>query len=188
MNYEILKLSPIDMNILFILLFLTLAATLLLAVLFWIGFFYNLIRGDAPFLRSNRKKINIMLELAQIKPGETVIDLGSGDGALLIEAARHGAKSIGVEINLFLAVYSRVKVRLKRLGHKINIVRGNLNSYPLDNADVIFIYLLPETLFKLQNKLSSECKLGARIVTNTFSIPGWTPEKEKNSVYLYKKP
>lgn len=159
------------------------------AITFLIFEIYVVIIGHlkgAPFVRSSRKKIEMMVAAAKIKPGEIVIDLGSGDGTLLIESARHGAKAIGVDINPFLVWYSRIRVKWARFGGRVKIFREDFCNQSLKDADVVFLYLWPQTIEKLTTKLVSELKPGARVVSNAFPIPGWTPLESKNGVFLYR--
>lgn len=138
----------------------------------------------APFVRSRKDRIESMFELADIKAGEFVVDLGSGDGTLVVKAAKLGARAHGVEVDPFLVSYSRWKTRIYK---NAKIERENIYNYPLRNADVIFVYLLPETLDKIKGKLEREAKPGTRIISNAFPIPGWIPAKEKNNVFLYHR-
>ncbi len=140
----------------------------------------------APFTRSSQTEIQTMLDLAQIKKGETIIDLGSGDGTILIEAAKRGAKAIGIELNPFLVWYSRLKVRLLGYHDKVSIKLGDFKKFSLKDADVVFIYLLPKTITNLQEKLSKELKFDARVISNGTIPKGWKIVKEKNYIYLYQ--
>lgn len=142
----------------------------------------------APYVKSKKEKIAVMLKLAAIRPGEQVIDLGSGDGTLVIEAARLEAEATGVEINPFLVWYSRWRIKRAGLKNRAAIVRGDFREFPLSDADVIFIYLWPSTIEKLKEKLSQELKPGSRIVSNGFPIKGWKHIMEKDKVYLYRMP
>ncbi|MBI2640673.1 MAG: class I SAM-dependent methyltransferase [Candidatus Sungbacteria bacterium] len=157
------------------------------AVLFLIFEIYAIIIGHlkgAPFVRSKKEKIQIMLELADIRSGEWVYDLGSGDGTLMMEAACRGANAVGIEINPFLCLYSRWRIR--RLGIKnASIVRSDFRKISLARADVILLYLWPSTIEKLKEKLSQELKPGSRIISNGFPIKGWNHIMEKDNVYLY---
>lgn len=165
-----------------------LSSLLIFAVLFLIFEIYVVIIGHlkgAPFVRSSRKKIDAMLAAANIQSGELVVDLGSGDGTLLIEAGRRGAKAIGLEINPFLVGYSRIRTRLAGLEGRVKIFRKDFRDYQLQDADVIFVYLWPETLVLLKNKFTAELKPGARIISNAFRIPELHETKNHNGIFCY---
>lgn len=140
----------------------------------------------APFTKSSRMEIQTMFDLAQIKKGETIIDLGSGDGTILIEAAKRGAKAIGIELNPFLVWFSRVRVRLLGYEEKVSVKWGDFSKFSLKNADAVFLYLLPKTLDKFQEKLTIELKVSARVISNGAILEGWKIEKEKNNIFLYQ--
>ena len=108
-------------SFLFLLFFL-----LILHLILGISFIWGYYKG-APYVRSQKNRIKTMLELAQIRPGETVVDLGSGDGILIREAVKQGAKAIGVEINPLLAWYSKRKISSKNCC----IIRCNIHDYSL---------------------------------------------------------
>lgn len=166
-------------------------ALILFAIFFLILEFYIVVVGHlkgAPFVRSGKKKIDTMIELASIQLGDRIMDLGSGDGSILIEAAKLGACGVGVEINPFLVWYSRWKIQRAGFSDKVKILRGDFWKKSLQNADVIFLYLWPDTLEKLQKKLTKESKSGVRIVSNGFPIKEWTPTMQKNGVFMYHKP
>lgn len=139
----------------------------------------------APFVKSGKGNIKVMLELAEIKVGEKVIDLGSGDGTLCIEAAKAGAIAVGIEFNPFLVLLSRWKARKAGLSDNVHIIRTDFRRYPLSDASVVFLYLWPETIDLLKEKLARELKPGSRIVSNSFPIKGWTSVVERERVYLY---
>lgn len=161
-----------------------------MAALFLIFEFYAVVVGEikgAPFIRSSKIKIKIMLELADIKPGDKVVDLGSGDGTLLLGAARLGAKAEGIEINPFLVFYSRWRAHQAGFKDQITIIKVDFFAYPLRDVDVIFLYLWPKTNKLLKDKLFKEAKAGAKIISSAFPILGWQPTKEKDGVFLYIK-
>jgi len=169
---------------------ISLAAIVLVAGLFSVvgGFF--IIHGffsDAPFVPSSRRKRRAMLDLAGVRAGETVIDAGSGDGSLLFASAERGAHAIGIESNPLLVLYSRIRALPKAERKNITIIRGDLFSHSFHSANVLFLYLFPKTIEKLKEKLGKELKPGCRVVSNTFPISGWTPEKEQDGVFLYIK-
>ncbi len=141
----------------------------------------------APFVRSRKEKIKTMLELADIKPGDKVVDLGSGDGIIVFECARLGAKATGIEVNPFLVWYSRFCAKQNHLMSKVNFIRKNFRDVHLGEFDVIFIYLWPSTIESLKQKLVQELKPDTRIISNAFPILRWVPIKEKNKVFLYQQ-
>ena len=107
-----------------------------------------------PFVPSNNKSAQSMIDIAGIKPGMTVYDLGSGDGRILLAAAKKGAKAIGIEINPFLVLWSKIRCRDKNI-----IVRWNsLWNTDISDAHVVFVYLLPTHMKKLEQKLTRELR------------------------------
>jgi SAM-dependent methyltransferase len=129
----------------------------------------------APFLSTPKAVFSKMFELADIKPGEVVYDLGCGDGRFVFEAEARGAKAIGIEISFFVYLLARFKKRiLKKQG---TILWGNLFKLNLRDADVVFCYLLPKAMKKINNKFQAELKKGCRIICHDFPLPGWRPEK-----------
>lgn len=178
------------MNVLLLFLLL-LPAILLLAAFFCIAFIVSNIITDkkgAPYVRSHDDKINTMIELARIKPNEVAVDLGSGDGSLLIAAARMGAVCRGIEINPFLVWRSRRLIRKAEFTHRITIAKENFFTASLRDADVIFVYLWPHTTQRLLEKFTSELKPNARVVSNLFPIPQWTPYEERDMIFGYYPP
>jgi precorrin-6B methylase 2 len=178
MNFLLSLILPVGLMFLFI--------TLFVFILF---LFWSLIVADlkgAPYVRSSRSRVRIMLELAAPIPGEVLVDLGSGDGTLLIEAARKGAYAVGLEINPFLVGYSRWRAKRAGLAHAVTIIKKDMRDYPLHQADIVFLYLWPSTVAILSEKLRGELKPGARVVSNAFALPGWNPIQEKERVFLYR--
>ncbi len=141
----------------------------------------------APYVRSKKEKIARLIAYARIAPDDTVVDLGSGDGALVIAAAAAGAASaIGVEMNPLLVWYSRIRIRRAGLHGRARIIRGNFYTTPLRGASVVLLYLWPSTLANIREKMESELETGARVVSNAFPIVGWTPVRQEDGVFLYE--
>ena len=163
---------------------LTLFAALFLLFIISVTIFGHIF--GAPFVRSDKKRTATMLECAAIKPGEIVYDLGSGDGSLMIEAARHGAHAIGVEINPFLTWYSRWRIRKNNFPGQVRIITKDFRTINLHDANIVFLYLWPETVTKLKEKLIRELAPGTRIISNAFAINGWIPILVKDGIYLYE--
>lgn len=177
------------MIIIVILLLFLAGAFLLIAVALFPFIIYSILVGefkDAPYVPSKKEKAALMLNLAAVQANEIVMDLGSGNGILLIESARRGAQAVGIEINPFLVWWSRLRAFRAGLKDKTRVICGDFNKHSLREADVVFLYLRQKTNETLRPKLEKELKPGARVVSNTFTLPGWTPHKEENQVFLYQ--
>jgi protein-L-isoaspartate O-methyltransferase len=117
-----------------------------------------------------------MLELAQVRPGERVYDLGSGDGRVLIMAAqKFGARGVGIELDPRLIRKSLEAIQKLGLGHQVQIIEGDMREQDLSAADVVTIYLTPYGLGKLEPHLKKYLHHGMRIVVVVDEIPGWKP-------------
>lgn len=191
---------------------LTLLSIVVLLLLFVIisAFFFAVDAFlDLPYVATKKEKIATIINLANIKSKETVVDLGSGDGRLLFAAARKGAKSIGYEINPVLILLTRIKAyfygysfknsfrgptskknqSLKRSDLQkgsVIIKRQNLWKADLKAADVIFVYGRTKSMQKFQDFVYQNAKMGARIVVNTNPFPTKKPLKSENEIFLYK--
>jgi ubiquinone/menaquinone biosynthesis C-methylase UbiE len=140
--------------------------------------------------------IPVMLELGSVKPDETVFDLGSGDGRIVIAAARDfGAKAVGVELRRRLVIESRKKIRELGLSGRAKVTLASFKKVSLRKADVLCTYLSSYTLNLIVPKLQRELRPGARVVNFDYPIEGWlaTEEilvkpagwKKAHPVYLY---
>lgn len=133
------------------------------------------------------KAVRKMLELAELKEDDTLYDLGSGDGRIVIEAAkRYGAKGVGIEADPLRVAVSRLIVRLKGVHGLVTIVHGNLFRESISEASVVTLFLTQKTNRRLKQRLL-ELRDGARIVTYTWTLEGWTPalSDERAKVYVY---
>lgn len=157
---------------------------------------YLLIRGilGVPFVRSNKVFSKAMMELAEVKPGEVVVDFGSGDGAIVIEAAKEfGAKGIGFEYLRALVLYAKACAKFAGVSKQVEFRRENfLSGAPLPKADVISSYLFPEVNAKLEPLLIRDYPSGTRVVSRTFLFPTLPLKASKvvgkETVYLYQIP
>jgi len=148
---------------------------------------------DVPFVPTPRPIVRRMLEVAGTKPGERLIDLGAGDGRIVIAAAQEfGARALGVELHPDrFALIRNSSVSLKP---NLQALRQNFFQTDLSNADIVTMYLLPSVNEALRKKLERELRSGARVVTHDFSMPEWTPSRVEliqgsmgiHAIYLYK--
>ena len=120
-----------------------------------------------------------MLDMAALKPGERLIDLGSGDGRIPRAAARRGATALGVEIDAGLVARARSLSRLEGLEERARFVRDDLFTVSLRDADVVTLYLLPAVNERLKPKILNEMKPGARVVSHAFDMGDWPPEERR---------
>jgi ubiquinone/menaquinone biosynthesis C-methylase UbiE len=151
----------------------------------------------APFVPSPQAVVDRMLEAAEVKPGETVFDLGCGDGRILITAARDfKAKGVGVELSDELVKQAREEVSKLGLSNRVTILQGDLLAADLRSADVVTLYLLTESNDRLKPILEKSLKPGARVVSHEFRIRGWKPAQmatvevsgRSHTIYVYQMP
>ncbi len=156
---------------------------LFLAVVFVL--FTAVVMFGAPYLPTLGSRVEDAINLLNLRPGQTMLELGSGDGRLLIAAAKKGIYSVGYEMNPLLCIYSQVRsYRYKKF---IKIVWGNYWTKPWPKADGMYVFLLKPYMGKLDKKVIQY--LGGdklKVVSFAFKIEGRTPTKEINGMFLYE--
>jgi cyclopropane fatty-acyl-phospholipid synthase-like methyltransferase len=149
---------------------------------------------DVAFVPTPKRIVRAMLQLAAVRRGETLFDLGAGDGRIIIEAARtFGAHAVGVEIAP--ESIRRIRERLAATGTDAKLIESDIFKVDLTSADVITIYLSESANARLVQKLNNELKPGTRVVSLDYTLPGWVPKRElevsasglSRIIYLYKK-
>lgn len=144
--------------------------------------------GGAIYVGTPIKAIETMLILANIQPTDIVMDLGSGDGRLLIATGKAGAKeSIGYEIQPWLVKLSRKLIATEKLEDKIKIIAQSFWHTDVSNTNVVLLYQISYAMKGIEKKLQQELPVGARIVANGFKFPNWKEEKTIDNVRLYVK-
>ena len=154
----------------------------------------------APYVGSPLPVVRQMLTLAELKPGEVVYDLGSGDGRVVIMAAQEfGARAVGIELRGDLVKQALNKVFELGLEGRVKILQSDLFNVDVSPADVVFLYLTTSANQKVKPKLESELRRGARVVSHDYEVLGWKPfrvnsfcEKPKlgypsHTIYVYKR-
>ena len=132
-----------------------------------------------------------------LKPGETLYDLGSGDGRIVIAAAqKYGARAVGVEISERLVRTANENIKRAGVEARVRIIQGHLLDVDLSEADVVTLYLLTSSNDQLRPNLEKYLKPGARVVSHDFQIRGWKPVKveralahnREHTIYVYRMP
>jgi SAM-dependent methyltransferase len=161
----------------------------LIASLIMILWVYLPVLWGAPWVPGSLRVIDRMLELAEVKPGQTVVDLGAGDGRVVIMAARiYKAKAVGVEIDPLRWTIANLWIILLGLRGKAEVRLGDMRRFSVAGADVVTLYLLQGTNQMLKESLARSLRPGAKVVSHTFSMSGWTPAviDEKHGIFVYE--
>lgn len=133
---------------------------------------------DTPFVTTPQNVVDAMLALAQIRTGDTLLDLGSGDGRIVITAAkRFGVHGLGVDIDPRLVQIARASAAREHVTDKTRFEVQDLFDTDLTQASVITLYLLPDVNEMLKPRLQ-KLKPGTRIVSHDWDMRGWQPERE----------
>ena len=138
----------------------------------------------APFLPTLKKNVKPAIELMDLKPGQTILELGSGDGRVLIAAAEAGLNAVGYELNPLLVIYSLIKTR--KYKNNIKIIWGNYWNKKWPKADGIFVFLLNPYMEKLNTRIIQTYANNIKLVSFAFKIPNRVIDKEKDGLFLYK--
>jgi protein-L-isoaspartate O-methyltransferase len=149
---------------------------------------------DVIYVPTPQAVVDAMLEIADVKRSDIVYDLGSGDGRIVITAARkYGARGVGIEIDPSLVKKATENAAAAGVSDRVRFVTQNLFSSDIGEATVVTLYLLQSINERLRPKLVRELKPGARIVSHVFNMgPEWPPEKtlavERSPVFLWRIP
>ncbi len=148
-------------------------------LLWWSSYFLlPFFHGGGPYVPIPKHHIKTVMELALIKPEDVVVDLGSGDGRLLIAAIQAGAhKAIGYEIHPGLVRLSRQLIKNVHLENQITVHQKSFWNQDVSHANVVTIYQISYAMKHLEKKLLTELPLGARVVAHGFKFPNWKPVK-----------
>ena len=152
----------------------------------------------APYVNSPEHAVDKMLQMANLKPGETLYDLGCGDGRILIAAAdRFKVKAVGIEISTHLVRKASENVKKAGLQGQVKVVHGNFMRTDLSGADVVTLYLATTANESLRPNLEKYLRPNTRVVSYDYPIPGWNPidtsatdglHGATHTIYLYQVP
>ncbi len=153
-------------------------------------------KPDVIFVPTPQEAVDKMLELAQIKPGDVLYDLGCGDGRIVVTAAKKfGIRAVGVDIDPERVKESRARVRAAGVEHLVTIKQADIFALDFSDASVVTLYLLPSLNVRLKPKLAALPR-GTRIVSYDFDMAGATPkqvveidtDERQVSIYLWEVP
>jgi len=132
----------------------------------------------ARYVPTPHEVVDRMLELARVRKGDLVYDLGSGDGRIVITAAqRYGVKAVGFEIDPGLVKNSRDSIRAAGLEHLVEIRKQDIRTVDLSPASVLTMYLHPAANLRLRSAIMRQLKPGARVVSHDFGMGNWKPDR-----------
>jgi hypothetical protein len=146
-------------------------------------FSFVLIFG-APYLPTLTKQVTIAMDMVDLQPGQTLLELGCGDGKVLIAAAQRGWRAVGYELNPLLFIVCKLRTwQYRRL---VKVKWGNFWTRSWPSADGIFVFIMPRHMAKLHTKIV-QSKLGTvKLVSFAFTIPGQKPVASRQGVHLYE--
>lgn len=158
----------------------------------------NLVTGDGrpvevievPFVTTPPAVVEAMLDLAQVGANDMVYDLGCGDGRIVIEAARRGARGVGVDIDRDLIEQARTSAQQAGVHARVRFEQGDLFAMDFRDASVVMLYLSDALNLRLWPRLKAQLKPGSRIVSHRFGIAGLTPQRTialgDRNLYLWR--
>lgn len=147
---------------------------------------------DVPYVPTPRPVVAAMLDLAVLTPSDYLVDLGSGDGRIVVAAAQRGARALGVDIDPVRVSEGYAAAQLADVGQRTSFRRQDIFDTPLREATVVTSYLLPAINLRLRPRLLTELRPGARVVTHAFAMGDWQPDEhrviEGRNIYLWIVP
>ena len=133
---------------------------------------------DVPYVPTKEPIVDRMLQMAKVKPGDVLYDLGCGDGRIVIAAAkRFGIRGVGIDIDPVRIAEAQENAKKAGVSDRVTFIQGDLFDADVKPASVVTLYLLPDVNLKLRPKLQSDLKPGSRIVSHNYNMGDWKPEQ-----------
>ena len=143
---------------------------------------------EVPFVPTPIEVVDRMLEMAEVKKGDVIYDLGSGDGRIAIRAAKkYGARGVGIEMDSWLVAAARAKAKEEGVDELVEFRVEDAAQTDLSRATVITLYMLPWFNEMMKTKFKAQLKPGSRIVSHDYGIEGWPPDKVERFPVLEKR-
>lgn len=140
-----------------------------------------------PFVATPDEKVETILKFADILPGQKSVDLGAGDGKIVIAMAKMGAFAFGYEIQNKYARRAKVNIATAHLTDKAFVSEDDFWQKDLGEFDIVTIYGMAIIMERVSEKLTKELKVGTKVISNGFPLPGWKEKSEKDHIYFYIK-
>lgn len=150
-------------------------------------------RLDVPFVPTREEVVQGMLEMGQVEEGDLLYDLGSGDGRIVITAAKErGVKGVGVDLDPQRIREARANAKWEGVEDQVEFIQGNLFNTDFSKATVVTMYLLPDVNLRLRPRILNELKPGTRVVSHAFDMNEWEPDEkariEGSYIYMWIVP
>ncbi len=152
--------------------------------------------GEVPFVVTPPEVVDRMLEMARVSKDDIVYDLGSGDGRIVIRAAKkYGARGVGIEIDPDLVRRAQYNAQREGVSHLVEFHAQDALTVDVSPATVVTLYMLPEFNAKLRPIFERQLRPGARVVSHDFDIEGWVPDQtvtlpgdllHRHTIYLWR--
>src|SRR5690606_11682546 len=150
-------------------------------------------RLDVPFVPTREEVVQSMLDMAEVEEGDLLYDLGSGDGRIVITAAKErGVRGVGIDLDPQRIREARANARQEGVEDKVEFIQGNLFNTDFSKATVVTMYLLPDVNLRLRPRILNELKPGTRVVSHAFDMNEWEPDEkarvEGSYIYMWIVP
>lgn len=139
---------------------------------------------QVPFVTTSSDKVKTLIELADYQPGEKAVDLGCGDGRVVLELAKAGFTVHGYEIKPELVTRARQRIKAAGLDDRAFVHQQSFWDADLSGYDLIYIYGMKSIMGRLEKKLDEELTPGTKFISNIFRLPHWKVKKESDKLYL----
>ncbi len=178
-----------DLTTFWLLFTLSLLLIMAFATCWWcVWMLWPLLHRGGPYVPSSGEAVATMLRLAELKPEDVITDLGSGDGRIVVAAAKAGVKeAVGYEIHPGLVRMSQALAKVSGVSATAKFVRSSFWKADFSKFSVVFLYQVPYAMDDLEPKLIKDLPVGARVVSNGFRFKTWIPVKDEEHVRVYVK-
>jgi len=140
----------------------------------------------APYAPIHKEHLPVMLKLLKVRKGEKAVDIGAGDGRIVIALAKAGAEAHGFEINPLLVIWAKWNIFRSGTNGKAHVQLKNFLKADFSEYDIFTTYLTQFGMKNVEKKLNDEAKPTARIAADFFQLPTWKASKHEGTIYLYE--